>query len=266
MSFLRRQDSIINICQSIKFLKKHSFIAVYFLTFQLFNFSTSFSQHRFEIDISAGYSHPLLEAYGTNVILSPAQDYILVDGKRLLVSDNLGTDVGYSVQLYGNYSIVKPGYVKILMNIGYNRLYSIYPGPAGDDFGVRIQSFSVGTGVELSPLAKFRFTPSVFGLLRYNFVGGESYHHAGLDIFKVTSRFGYSGGLKFGYAINQKMGLFTGWSYSYDNLWNKQQNSDTPNDAHVIVFRDEAGPDNGLTHDRRVAYASYFIGMTFYFK
>jgi len=235
------------------------------LIFQIFNFSTLFSQHRFEIDIAAGFSRPLLEAYGTNVTLSPEQDRIFVDGKRLIVSDNLGTDVGYTVELYGKYNLINPGYIKILLNIGYNRLYSIYPGP-GDDYGVRVQSFSIGTGVELSPLAKFRLTPSIFVLLRYNLVGGESYHHAGLDFFKATSRFGYSAGLKLSYGINNKLGVFTGWSYNYDNLWNKEINPDEQYDAHVIAFRDEASPDNGLTHDRRVAYASYIAGMTFYFK
>jgi hypothetical protein len=246
-------------------LVKLTSLTLFFLIFQLFNFSNLLSQNRFEIDIAAGYSRPLLEAYGTNVVLSETQDQMFIDGKRLIVSDNLGTDVGYTVQVYGKYSLIKPGFLKILMNIGYNRLYSIYPGP-GDDFGVRVQSFSVGTGLEVCPLAKFRISPSIFGLLRYNLVGGESYHHAGLDFFKATSRFGYSAGFKVSYGINSKIGIFTGWSYNYDNLWNKEINPDEQYDAHVIPFRDKADSSNGLTHDRRVAYASYFVGMTFYFK
>src|SRR5437867_662497 len=156
-----------------------------------FIFSNSFSQNRFEIDVAAGYSRPLLEAYGTNVTLSPEQDRMFIDGKRLIVSDKLGTDVGYTIELYAKYNLMKPGLVKILINIGYNCLFSSYPGP-GDDYGVRVQSFSVGTGVELSPLAKFKLSPSLFGLLRYNLVGGESYHHAGLEFFKATSRYRYS--------------------------------------------------------------------------
>lgn len=231
--------------------------------------SVSRSQSRFEIDVAIGYSHPLLEAYGKdNVLLDSSEKFVLIDGERLIVSDNLGTDVGYTVQVYGKYSILRQGYLKGLFNVGYNRLYSIYSGPS-DDFGVRVQSFSVGAGLEANPLAKFKFNASIFGLLRYNLVGGESYYHAGLDFFKVTSRFGYSAGIRTGYRYNNNIGFFLSWTYSYDNAWNKQTGSeqiDPRVDAHTIPFRDKAGDNNGLTHDRRIAYASYSLGMTFYFK
>lgn len=177
----------------------------------------------------------------------------------------MGTDAGYTVQVYGKYNILRSGFVKLLANIGYNYLFSKYPGP-GDDFGVRVQSFSIGMGLDLTPLPKSRFKPSVFGLLRYNLVGGESYHHAGLDFFKATSRFGYSAGLKFSYGINKKLGIFAGWSYNYDNLWNKQANPEVISDVHTIPLRDKASFDNGLTHDRRIVYASYIFGISFYLK
>ncbi|MGH2575980.1 MAG: hypothetical protein ACRDFC_09810 [Ignavibacteria bacterium] len=234
------------------------------LSYILITSQNSEGQHRFEIDISFGYSRPLLEAYGTNVKLSPAQDYVLIDGKRLIESNNFGTDIGYTFQLLGKYSFLK-GYLKGLLNLGYNRLYSIFPGP-GDDFGIKLQSFSFGAGLEVNPLVNHRIYPSIFGLLRYNLIGGESFHHAGLDFFKVSSRFGYSAGLKLNYSINKKIGLFTGWSYNYDNLWNKKTNEEGQLDAHVIPLRDEKSPTNGLNNDRRVAYSSYYFGISFYLK
>jgi len=211
----------------------------------------------------------MLEAYGTdNVELDSSEKFVLIDGKRLIVSDNLGTDVGYTVQVYARYSILKPGYVKALVNVGYNILYSRYQGPS-DNYGIRIQSFSLGTGLEASPLARFRFNASAFGLLRYNLVGGESYYHAGLDFFKVTSRFGYSAGVRVAYKYNDIFGFFFNWTYNYDNAWNKQaspESIDPKLDAHTIPFRDKAANNNGLTHDRRIAYVSYSVGMTFFFK
>jgi hypothetical protein len=227
---------------------------------------TVLSQSRFEIDISAGYSRPLLEAYGSNnVILASTEGFVLIDGKRLLVSDNLGTDVGYSIQSYLKYNFLKAGYLKGLFNLGYNILYSVYKGPS-DNYGVRIQTFSLGIGIETNPLGNKKFYPSAFGLLRLNFVGGESYYHAGLDFLKVTPRYGYIAGLNLNYSLNKKLGLFLGYSYTYDNLWNKQTEEVPIVGEHTISFRDKASSTNGLNHDRRIVYWCIFGGIKFYFN
>jgi len=223
------------------------------------------SQSRFEIDVSAGYSRPLLEAYGENVVLSTTGGYILIDNKRLLVSDNLGVDVGYSIQTFIKYNFFRSGHLKGLFNLGYNILYSVFEGP-NDIYGVRIQTFSIGTGIEVSPIGNKKFYPAVFGLLRLNYMGGESYYHAGLDFLKVTPRFGYAAGLNFNYTLNKNFGLFLGYSYSYDNLWNKQAEEVSIVDEHTISFRDKASSTNGLNHDRRVAYSSFFGGLKFYIR
>jgi hypothetical protein len=103
-------------------------------------------------------------------------------------------------------------------------------------------------------------------LLRVNFIGGETFHRAGLDFFKVTPRYGWAAGLNLNYRLKQTLGMYLGYSYSFDNLWNRQTDEKTPHDPHVIVFRDEASPTNGLTHDRRIAYWSLYLGMNFFFK
>ncbi|MCI0448864.1 MAG: hypothetical protein L0Y79_03640 [Chlorobi bacterium] len=225
------------------------------------------SQSRIEISFNVGYSKPLLEAHGTNLTINSTEDQIFIDGKRLLVSDNLGAEAGYGVQSFLKYSFTKSGFVKALLNIGYNNLFSVHPGPSDFDIGVRIQSFSLGTGAEISPLGHDKKVyPVIYGLLRVNFIGGETFHKAGLDFFKVTPRYGYLAGLNLNYRFKKTLGMFLGYSYSYDNLWNRQTDEKTPNDAHVIVFRDKASPTNGLTHDRRIAYWSLYLGMNFFFK
>jgi hypothetical protein len=245
-------------------LRKNIFI---FTVFNLCLFSSLkvFSQSRFEIDVHIGYSKPLLEAYGPNVVLSPNKDYITINGKRWINSDNLGAVSGYTVQTFLKYNIFKSGYLKGLFNIGYNMLYSIYDGPE-DTYGVRVQSFSLGIGAEASPLGNKTFYPAIFGLLRLNFMGGESYYHAGLDFFEVTPRYGYSSGINLNYRISRKIGLYLGGSYSYDNTWSKQTNETITHDEHTIVFRDKANATNGLNNDRRVAYSSFYLGMKFYFR
>lgn len=215
--------------------------------------------------MNIGYSHPLLEAYGTNLVLSPVGDYVTINGKRWINSDNLGAREGYSVQTFLKYSILKAGYLKGLFNVGYNMLYSIYNGPL-DNYGVRVQTFSLGTGLEANPLGNKRFYPSIFGLLRLNFMGGETYYHAGLDFFKVVPRYGYSAGINLNYGLSKIIGLYLGGSYSYDNLWNKGTDETITNDAHVIVFKDKATPENGLSGDRRVAYSSFYLGIKFHFR
>ncbi|MEO8514064.1 MAG: hypothetical protein ABI543_10920 [Ignavibacteria bacterium] len=222
---------------------------------------------RIELSFSLGYSRPLLESYGDKVTINSTEDVVFIDGKRILVSDNFGTNTGYSVQTYLKYSFLKRGYVKALLNLGYNNLHGTYPGPSDYDIGVRIQTFSVGLGTEVNPLGhNMAVYPSVFGLLRMNLMGGETFHKAGLDFFKVTPRYGYTGGLKVYFRIKSTIDLFTGYSYTFDNVWNRQPAEETPADAHVIVFRDAKSPTNGLSSDRRVAYWSLYLGMNFFFK
>jgi len=225
------------------------------------------SQSRIEISFHAGYSKPKLESYGTNLTINSTEDQIFINGKRLLVSDNLGAEAGYSVQSFLKYNFLAKGFVKALLNIGYNNLFSVHPGPSDFDIGIRIQSFSIGAGTEVNPLGHDKKVyPGIYGMLRVNFIGGETFHKAGLDFFKVTPRYGYSAGLNLNYRFKKALGMYLGYSYSFDNLWNRQTDEKTPNDAHVIVFRDKASPTNGLAHDRRIAYWSLYLGMNFFFK
>jgi hypothetical protein len=222
---------------------------------------------RIELSFNLGYSYPLLEAYGSKVTINTNEDRILIDGKSLLVSDNFGTNTGYTVQAYIKYAVVRNGFAKILFNLGYNNLHGTYPGSSGYDVGVRIQSFSIGAGAEINPLGHDKtFYPGVYGLLRTNFMGGETFHRAGLDFFKVVPRYGYSAGFKLNYNLKRSLGMHFGYSYSYDNVWNKQTDETVTGDAHVIVFRDEANSTNGLSSNRRVAYWSLYLGMNFFFN
>lgn len=220
-----------------------------------------------ELSFSLGYSRPLLEAYGENVTINASEDVITIDGKRLLVSDNLGTNTGYGVQTYLKYRLLKKGHLKALFNLGYNNLHGSYPGPSDYDIGVRIQSFSIGLGAEINPIGhNSSVYPSVFSLIRVNFIGGETYHKAGLDFFKVVPRYGYTGGFKLNFKLKTTLDMYAGYSYSFDNVFNRQEAEETINDAHVIPFRDKKSSTNGLTGDRRIAYWALYLGMNFFFN
>jgi hypothetical protein len=226
----------------------------------------NYTQSRLEISVQAGYSHPLLEAYGDNVIINSVEN-ILIDGKRLIVSDNLGTNVGYNVQAFLKYSLTKNGHLKGMVSLGYNILYGIYPGMYGYDCGVRIQTFSVGTGLEVNPLGHNKIIyPSLFGQFRFNLMGGEAYFQAGLDFLTVTPRYGYISGINLNYRFKKTMAVYLGYSYSYDNAMNKQAYETYDVTRLDIPFKDKYSPANGLTHDRRVAYWSLNLGMNFFLK
>lgn len=221
---------------------------------------------KLEISFHIGYSRPLLEAYGTNMTINNAQDQVFINGKKVIDSDNFATNTGYTVQTYLKYNIMPKGYVKALFNMGYNLSIGTYPGPSDEDFGSKLQSFSLGTGAEINPLGnKGRLYPGIFGLMRMNLIGGETFHFAGLDFFKVTPRFGYTAGLKLNYSFKRTMGMYLGYSYSYDNLWGKKTGEETTS-GRVVPFRDEASPTNGLAANRRIAYWSLYLGMNFFFK
>lgn len=222
------------------------------------------AQEKLLLDCSVGYSQPMLEAYGTNVVFVNT-DLITIDGKTLLTSDNLGTDIGVTINLNLKYNFFKRGYLKGLFNVGFVQLLSRYQGPESN-YGVRIQSFSFGPGLEFTPIGYMRFHPSLFGKLRVNFIGGETYYHTGRDALVVTPRFGYSAGFNLNYKISRKIGTFAGWSYNYDNAWGKREANQSPTDEFAIPFRDKVSATNGLTHDRRIVYTSYYFGLIFYLK
>lgn len=259
----------------LKFNNKFNFLVLLLLLFTAISTESQIKPKktdrnnfsRIELSFNIGYSRPLLEAFGGNLSINSAEDQIFIDGKRLLISDRLGAKNGFTVQTFFKYRIINNGLFKALFNLGYNNLFSSQPGPSDYSIGVRIQSFSVGIGTEIAPLGiNSSFFPSLFILGRTNFMGGETFHKAGLDFFKVTPRYGYSTGINLNFKLKYNIDLYTALNYSFDNASGRKTDEKTPNDAHVIVFRDAKSETNGLTGDRRVAYWALALGMNFYFK
>ena len=240
--------------------KKLQFFLIFFVSINIL------SQSRFEISFHIGYSNPLLETRGDNLTIDSI-GHIFIGGKRLLVSDNMAANSGYNVNAFLKYRFTKNGHFKGLFSLGYNVLIGNYAEFQGYNPGIRIQTFSAGLGAEVNPVGHNTVIyPSAFGLFRYNLVGGETYLAAGYDFLKVTSRFGYLAGININYSINKKLGLYLGYSYSYDNPINRQTEETYEVDPHVIPFRDEASPTNGLVANRRIAYWSLYLGMNIFFK
>jgi hypothetical protein len=229
--------------------------------------STPVRAGKFEISFHIGYSNPLLEARGDNLTIDSAGT-IHIKGKRLLVSDNLATKAGYNVQAFLKYNFTKKGHVKGLFSLSYNMLLGIYDEFSGTSPGIRIQTFSTGIGAEVNPIGHDKKVyPSIYGLFKLNLVGGETFYLAGLDFFKVTSRFGYTAGLNLNFNIKKNIGIYTGYNYSYDNPIGRETADTFEPDpfGHAIPFRDEASAANGLSGNRRIAYWSLYLGMNFFF-
>lgn len=226
-----------------------------------------YSQGKYELNVAVGYLIPELEAYGPNVSFDAVNEIIYIDGKTVINSDNLGTTNGYGIQVAGSMRLFKTDYIKVLGSISYSQLASKYPVPNEDSFyGVRMYVFSVGAGLQINPIGIHRFYPSLAGQFRFNEVGGEAYHLAGLAFFVTTPRFGISTGMDLNYKFSKKIGMSLGVRYNYDNWLNKQPGESLYNDPHVVNFRDQQSPTNGLAHDRRIAYISVLTGINIYFK
>lgn len=229
--------------------------------------SSGYAQGKIEFSFYSGYSRPLLEAYGGTITINNALDQIFIDGERILISNRLGARHGFTLQTFWKYNFFSKGYLKGVVNVGYNNLF--HSESINRDFepGVRIQSFSIGSGIEILPLGSLsKFYPSVIGLMRINFVGGETYYAAGLDFFKVTPRYGYVSAINLNYNLKKNLGLFVGYSYSFENAWGRRDDITPPDETRTIVFRDKMSPENGLNNDRRIAYWSLFLGINFFFK
>jgi hypothetical protein len=228
---------------------------------------TAYSQGKYELNAAIGYNIPILETYGNNINFDPVSEILTIDGKRLINSDNLGTTLGYGVQVTGSLRLFKSNYIKALGSISYMQLSSKYSIPGTDFFyGTRMYIFSIGTGLQINPVGIHKFYPSVIGLFRFNEIGGESYFHAGLDFFVASPRFGVSTGIDLNYKFNDRVGISLGARYNYDNMLNKQTQEGTHSEDHIINFRDLQSSTNGLQHDRRVAYVSILTGINIYFK
>jgi len=212
----------------------------------------------------------MYEAYGNNNITFDAvNEYIYIDGKRLVNSDNFGTKIGYGIQVNGNLRLFKQNFVKALANVGYTQMESTkYPSPDGFSHGVRINVFSLGLGLQVNPVGIHKFYPSLIELFRFNEIGAESFHKAGVDFLIVSPRFGYTTGITLNYKFNKKLGISFGTFYNYDNWLNKSSSEGEIYDpyGHVRNFRDEASPTNGLSLNRRIVYFSYNTGINIYFK
>lgn len=227
----------------------------------------SFAQgNKFELNISAAYNNPLLEAYGNGVDIDLINEIITVDGKNLVNSDNFGTTFGFGIQLNGGMRLLKSDYLRLLVNIGYSQLESKKTKFDSDSYGVRLNIFSLGAGLQVNPVGIHKFYPSVTGLFRFNEIGGESFYHAGGEFLIVSPRFGVTTGLDLNYKFNKKVALTLGVKYNYDNMLNKQSSDEIYKDDHVVSFRDKQSVANGLSHDRRVAYLSIATGINIYFK
>jgi hypothetical protein len=103
---------------------------------------TVVSQSKLEIEVSIGYSNPLLESRGGVLTLAPSKDVVFINDERWIVSDYMGARDGYTVQAFVKYNVLKEGYLKALFNLGYNALVGVEDGPE-DTYGVRIQIFLI---------------------------------------------------------------------------------------------------------------------------
>ncbi len=233
---------------------------------QVKNYSVNKDFDRYEINVSINYSRPILETFGNDIDFDIVNEIITIDGKRLINSDNFATNFGYGIQVYGKMSLFHSNYIKAEGSIGFDQLASKYSLSNGTYYGVRMYVFSIGTGLQINPIGVHKFYPSLFGLFRFNEIGGETYHHAGLDFLIVSPRFGVSTGFNLNYKFNKKVGMSLGMTYNYDNMLNKQTQEGVFDDPHVINFRDAQSPTNGLVHDRRVAYVNITGGINIYFK
>ncbi len=211
---------------------------------------------------------PRYEAYGNDVTFDPLLIRVYVGGRRIINSSDLGTTYGFGINVSGNMKLFKTDYVKVLGSIGFTQLASKYEVASENNsfYGVRLYLFSIGAGLQVNPIGIHRFYPSVVGQFRFNEVGGESYHFAGLDFFVATPRFGYSTGLDMNYKFSSKVGMSLGMRYNYDNWLNKQTAVTDYHDDHVINFSDEPSAANGLDHVRRIVYVSILTGINIYFK
>jgi len=247
-----------------------SWLAIEFLYVSIaFLFITSdiYSQNeRFEVSASISYAKPQMEAWGNDVYFDPINQIVTVSGNRIVNSNNLGMNYGFAFEAYGKIKILKEGKLKGIINLGYTQLENSQQLSTGLYYGVKMPVLSFGAGIEANPLGTKKLYPSAFALFRVNEISGESFYNDKLDYFPVSTRMGYVIGLKLNYRVSEDIAINIGSSFSYDNLFIKQNDPGSYSDPHESNFVDQPNTQIGLNGARRIGYINIDIGVNYYIK
>jgi len=252
-------------------LKK--FILSFFIIF-LFA-GTSFSQSKFSLILSGGYTAPLGNLH-TEV---PLVDSLREDWPYQM-------KVAYNLGAAGVFPITKQRNLNIMFGITYTAFSNsidiiVPPGTGGIDAGAdtgttitfnpKIHVFTLNLGL----LYKFNLDKKLRPMLSFDFTGNflsgtVDFSSSPSKLYTSTDiKSAFRGGIQFGagleYMVNDYFGLYGGMKYNFVNLIGKQADNSTQTVS--IALGDKEHTESGVTRSgKNISYIQLSVGASLYFQ
>lgn len=238
-------------------------IIVLIFTFLLYSAGFIYSQPKFTVDVTGGYSLPLPQLKGT------------IDSANSGSGESYFTKTGFNMALTGKYALDKKRKFRVTLGGAYNKFTGAetYTHTNTIDFHTNLIVISASLGAEYSFTPKEKTAPFVGVEFTGNFMSGKTEETvtasttADHDTFGTTStslvsasRFGFAVGGGVDVAFNKSIGALFGFKYNFANLINKQYSS--ASSAGEYYLNDK---ENGTIKAKNIMYFQIYLGVSFYF-
>ena len=254
-----------NFGMNLKSCSGRLFSFIFFMILILGSSERSYSQAKFILNVTGGYSQPVgnfRNSIGINDTASADWPYLMM--------------TGYNLDLTGKLTMNKAANIKLVFNLGYNGfknwgdLNTIVPAAETDGgSGTETQTVQFLPDVSIIVVslgAQYDFNPKssvnpFAGLdLTANFFGGNFGSNPSSNFPKNTlkseTRFGLQLGGGVDFNCNDYIGVICGMKYNFANLIGKGDYQSDATSSEIVL--------NDNTGSRNISYLQIYAGVSFY--
>ncbi len=232
------------------------------LIFVLVSLGSIYSQPRFTVDLTGGYSLPLPQLKGT------------IDSANSESGESYFMKTGFNLGLTGKYALDKRRKIRITFGGGYNKFTGAetYSHTNTIDFHSNLSIVTASLGAEYSFTPKEKTAPFIGIEFNGNFLSGKTEETVTAstttdhDTFGTTtttlksaSRFGFSVGGGVDVAFNKSIGALFGFKYNFANIIGKEYSATSA--AGQYNLNDK---ENGTLKAKNIMYFQIYLGVSFY--
>jgi outer membrane protein W len=219
----------------------------------LFAVSTSYAQPALTIHVTGGYSLPLPDLKGTWPDDNTKTDMVLFQKS--------GYNVGADGKYYFDKKLRSVGVTLSLAYMGFSSGDLTNFPDSGMGGTIKINSFTVGLGVEYKFLTKKKAQPFIGAEFTGNFLSGKMTPTTGTEYtMKSTSRFGLAFGAGVDINASKNVGVVVGLKYALLNLIGKKDTSDVAGTNEFALWDKAYGDRTAASY----SYMQFYAGVSFY--
>ncbi len=238
------------------------FIPSIIFIFSIFSAGLLYAQPKFVIDVTGGYSLPLLQLKGT------------IDSANSQSGESYFMKTGFNVSMTGKYAIDKKRKIRITFGGVYNKFtgQQTYSHTNTIDFHTNLTLISANLGAEYSFTPKEKTAPFIGLEFTGNFLNGKTeemvtasstvdHETIGTTItnLKSASRFGFAVGGGVDVAFNKSIGALFGFKYNFANIIGKQYSATSA--AGEYNLNDK---ESGSLKAKNIMFFQIYLGVSFY--